>query len=196
MMMNMNAIDFVPTGNNSQAIRSPKMAAKSFPVSGYNFQEFHPTQSVQMPVPSFMSTPMNVGVPDMKKNRSMVTIQNDMDGNHSDASTSAESSDNKKCKVANGKKEYKLKQKTEMCKNWEMKGSCRWGNKCSYAHGEHELVKKTHLPKNFMTRTCETFHKDGFCSFAKRCQFMHAERDVYAEQSYTAVLRENARLAK
>jgi butyrate response factor 1 len=101
---------------------------------------------------------------------------------HSDASTSAESSDNKKSgKNSNGKKEYKLKQKTEMCKNWEMKGSCRWGNKCSYAHGEHELLKKTHLPKNFMTRACETFHKDGFCSFGKRCQFMHSERDVYGD---------------
>lgn len=83
-----------------------------------------------------------------------------------------------------------------MCKNWEMKGECRWGNRCSYAHGEHELVKKTHLPKNFMTRACETFHKDGFCSFGKRCQFMHSERDVYGDQLYTAVLRENARLAK
>ena len=82
-----------------------------------------------------------------------------------------------------------------MCKNWEMKGFCRWAGRCSYAHGSDELVKKTHLPKNYMTRSCDTFHKDGFCSFGKRCQFMHSERDVYAKQSYTATLRENARLA-
>lgn len=130
---------------------------------------------------------------DLKKVRSMAPIVND-DEFQSDASTSAESSECKR-KNNNGKKEYKLKQKTEMCKNWEMHGHCRWGSKCSYAHGEHELLKKTHLPKNFMTRSCDTFHKDGFCSFGKRCQFMHSERDVYASQSYTAVLRENARLA-
>lgn len=83
-----------------------------------------------------------------------------------------------------------------MCKNWEMHGTCRWGNKCSYAHGAHEIVKKTHLPKNFMTKACELFHKDKFCAYGKRCQFMHSERDIYSNQKYTTVLRENARLAQ
>lgn len=93
-------------------------------------------------------------------------------------------------------KEYKRKQKTELCKNWEMNGNCKWGNKCSYAHGSHEIVKKTHLPKNFMTKACETFHKDQYCAYGKRCQFMHSERDVYVNQRHSTVLRENARLAK
>jgi len=142
-----------------------------------------------MPVPT-----LNHCLSDFKKANSMI-IENDEV--HSDASTGADSCDVKKfAKNFERTKEYKKKQKTEMCKNWEMKGACKWGNKCSYAHGEHELVKKTHLPKNYMTRSCDTFHKDGICSFGKRCQFMHSERDVYAEQSYTTVLRENARLAK
>jgi len=29
-----------------------------------------------------------------------------------------------------------------------------------------------------------------------RCQFMHSERDIYGDQSYQTVLRENTRLAK
>lgn len=93
-------------------------------------------------------------------------------------------------------KEYKRKQKTEMCKNWEMYGHCKWNDKCSYAHGAHELVKKTHLPKNFMTKACEQFHKEMYCAYGKRCQFMHSERNIYANQRYTTVLEENARLAK
>lgn len=124
------------------------------------------------------------------------SVAADSDEVLSDASTTADSIDIKKCRGNHKQPEYKKKQKTEMCRNWEMNGFCRWGTKCSYAHGEDELVKKTHLPRNFMTRTCDTFHKDGFCSFGKRCQFMHAERDVYGEQSYETVLRENARLAK
>ncbi len=29
-----------------------------------------------------------------------------------------------------------------MCKNWREKGSCRYGDKCLFAHGEHELSRK------------------------------------------------------
>ena len=32
--------------------------------------------------------------------------------------------------------------KTEMCKNWIEAGSCRYGNKCQFSHGEQELVVK------------------------------------------------------
>jgi len=35
--------------------------------------------------------------------------------------------------------DYKRKYKTEMCKNWELKGKCKFGNKCCFAHGRHEL---------------------------------------------------------
>lgn len=56
-------------------------------------------------------------------------------------------------------KEYKRKQKTEMCNNWELRGWCQWKDKCSYAHGEQELVKKTHMPKKFMTKACDQFHQ-------------------------------------
>ncbi len=29
-----------------------------------------------------------------------------------------------------------------MCKNWREKGSCRYGDKCLFAHGEHELSRR------------------------------------------------------
>lgn len=51
-------------------------------------------------------------------------------------------------------KSYQMKFKTEMCKNWELSGSCYFKDTCSFAHGEHELVMKKHLPSNFKSKPC------------------------------------------
>jgi tristetraprolin len=37
--------------------------------------------------------------------------------------------------------------KTELCRSWEEKGSCRYGAKCQFAHGEEELRKVSRHPK-------------------------------------------------
>ena len=37
--------------------------------------------------------------------------------------------------------------KTELCRSWEEKGSCRYGGKCQFAHGEDELRKVSRHPK-------------------------------------------------
>jgi tristetraprolin len=37
--------------------------------------------------------------------------------------------------------------KTELCRSWEEKGSCRYGAKCQFAHGEDELRRVTRHPK-------------------------------------------------
>jgi len=37
--------------------------------------------------------------------------------------------------------------KTELCRSWEEKGSCRYGGKCQFAHGEEELRKVARHPK-------------------------------------------------
>jgi hypothetical protein len=39
--------------------------------------------------------------------------------------------------------------KTELCRSWEEKGTCRYGNKCQFAHGEDELRKVPRHPKVF-----------------------------------------------
>lgn len=54
---------------------------------------------------------------------------------------------------------YKSKLKTEMCRNWELTGKCVFKDTCSFAHGEHELVKKKHLPPNYKTKACVQFHE-------------------------------------
>ena len=43
--------------------------------------------------------------------------------------------------------------KTELCRSWEEKGSCRYGSKCQFAHGEEELRKVPRHPK-YKTEIC------------------------------------------
>lgn len=37
--------------------------------------------------------------------------------------------------------------KTELCRSWEEKGTCRYGPKCQFAHGEEELKRVQRHPK-------------------------------------------------
>lgn len=37
--------------------------------------------------------------------------------------------------------------KTELCRSWEEKGTCRYGSKCQFAHGEEELRNVSRHPK-------------------------------------------------
>ncbi|KZT06341.1 uncharacterized protein LAESUDRAFT_653999 [Laetiporus sulphureus 93-53] len=64
--------------------------------------------------------------------------------------------------------------KTELCRSWEEKGSCRYGAKCQFAHGEEELRKVTRHPK-YKTEICRTFWVSGSCPYGKRCCFIHTE---------------------
>lgn len=100
----------------------------------------------------------------------------------------------------NKKEDYKAKYKTELCKNWMVKGECRFGAGCAFAHGHHELRKKANLPGNYRTKMCKTFHEKGYCQYGSRCQFMHdvrlAKTDINMKKgtpsnSYTALLAEN-----
>jgi Zinc finger C-x8-C-x5-C-x3-H type (and similar) len=35
-----------------------------------------------------------------------------------------------------------MRKKYEMCKNFKEKGVCKYGDKCLFAHGEHELSRR------------------------------------------------------
>ncbi|KAI0275115.1 hypothetical protein BC834DRAFT_840041 [Gloeopeniophorella convolvens] len=64
--------------------------------------------------------------------------------------------------------------KTELCRSWEEKGSCRYGPKCQFAHGEEEIRKVQRHPK-YKTEICRTFWVSGSCPYGKRCCFIHTE---------------------
>jgi len=87
----------------------------------------------------------------------------------------------------------KSKKKTKLCKNFEIYGTCKYGNMCNYAHGEEELFKKV-TPNNFMTKLCTSFQDNGVCMYGKKCQFLHSIYDLKTELTYSQSLCEGARL--
>ena len=64
--------------------------------------------------------------------------------------------------------------KSELCRSWSETGSCRYGPKCQFAHGEEELRKVARHPK-YKTEICRTFWVSGSCPYGKRCCFIHTE---------------------
>lgn len=62
--------------------------------------------------------------------------------------------------------------KTELCRPFEEAGECKYGEKCQFAHGMHELRNLQRHPK-YKTELCRTFHSVGFCPYGPRCHFVH-----------------------
>lgn len=62
--------------------------------------------------------------------------------------------------------------KTELCRPFEEAGVCKYGDKCQFAHGMHDLRNLQRHPK-YKTELCRTFHSVGFCPYGPRCHFVH-----------------------
>ena len=62
--------------------------------------------------------------------------------------------------------------KTELCRAYQDSGSCKYGDKCQFAHGTHELRALPRHPK-YKTELCRTFHSTGYCPYGPRCHFVH-----------------------
>ena len=68
--------------------------------------------------------------------------------------------------------------KTELCRSYEeTDGSCRYGDKCQFAHGVSELRSVDRHPR-YKTELCRTFHSRGFCAYGPRCHFIHNVDEV------------------
>ena len=63
--------------------------------------------------------------------------------------------------------------KTELCRSFVETGTCRYGNKCQFAHGEKELRPVYRHPR-YKTEICQTFAQTGTCKYGSRCRFIHA----------------------
>eukprot|EP00742_Colponemidia_sp_Colp-10_P000214 GILJ01000242.1.p1 GENE.GILJ01000242.1~~GILJ01000242.1.p1 ORF type:complete len:222 (+),score=16.76 GILJ01000242.1:247-912(+) len=74
--------------------------------------------------------------------------------------------------------DFVVKFKTELCKNFIKTGVCRFGKKCAFAHGEHEMRPKKHVSTKYKTQPCNQFHNNGFCPYGIRCQFVHDTRKL------------------
>jgi len=53
--------------------------------------------------------------------------------------------------------DFRVKYKTEMCKNFVAYNYCEFGDKCSFAHGNYELQSKKNTHKNYKTKACKRF---------------------------------------
>lgn len=69
--------------------------------------------------------------------------------------------------------------KTELCRSFQENGSCKYGNKCQFAHGEDELRCMYRHPK-YKTEACRTFYNFGYCPYGPRCHFIHETQDKMA----------------
>ena len=67
---------------------------------------------------------------------------------------------------------FNFRYKTELCRPFEEAGECKYGEKCQFAHGMHELRNLQRHPK-YKTELCRTFHSVGFCPYGPRCHFVH-----------------------
>jgi len=74
--------------------------------------------------------------------------------------------------------------KTEMCRPFSEHGTCKYGDKCQFAHGSHEVRNINRHPK-YKTDLCKTYHSVGFCPYGPRCHFIHALDEMRPQPSNT-----------
>lgn len=67
--------------------------------------------------------------------------------------------------------------KTELCRPFEENGTCKYGDKCQFAHGMKELRSMARHPK-YKTELCRTFHSTGLCPYGPRCHFIHNSEEA------------------
>ena len=81
------------------------------------------------------------------------------------------------------------KYKTELCKSFEAKGVCVYGNKCRFAHGKNELFLKSLNNNNYKQKECFSFFTQGYCPYGNRCHFIHSEKSLHCmKRSYYSYL--------
>jgi len=66
--------------------------------------------------------------------------------------------------------------KTEFCRSWMESKTCKYGDKCQFAHGLNELRHINRHPK-YKTEICKAFHEGGTCPYGTRCRFVHFSPD-------------------
>ncbi len=72
--------------------------------------------------------------------------------------------------------------KTELCRSYQENGTCKYGEKCQFAHGYNELRSMMRHPK-YKTELCRTFHAAGYCPYGPRCHFVHENNHTNLRKS-------------
>ncbi|KAK1349825.1 C3H1-type domain-containing protein [Heracleum sosnowskyi] len=67
--------------------------------------------------------------------------------------------------------------KTEICRQWEDFGSCRYGAKCQFAHGKEERRPTRFSNKSKLETQICNLYTSGSCSYGFRCRFIHQQNN-------------------
>lgn len=67
---------------------------------------------------------------------------------------------------------YSTRYKTELCSRYAETGTCKYAERCQFAHGLHDLHVPSRHPK-YKTELCRTYHTAGYCVYGTRCLFVH-----------------------
>lgn len=121
-----------------------------------------------------------------KFNNHSISNQNSFLFDHHDdpsssASSSTDSSSDSFSSSGANAKVNTSRYKTEMCRPFQENGSCKYGEKCQFAHGFSELRTVTRHPK-YKTDLCRTYHASGFCPYGPRCHFVHNLDEASSQQ--------------
>jgi len=133
-----------------------------------------PSSSSFFPMPSspkdpFLNGPSSLSSPlSMRERAQSASFQEELDAQH-------------RKRNATNSSRYK----TELCRPFEENGTCKYGDKCQFAHGFHELRGLNRHPK-YKTEFCRTYHTIGFCPYGPRCHFIHNDEEKRLAQSSTS----------
>jgi hypothetical protein len=70
----------------------------------------------------------------------------------------------------NNSKTTSQRYKTELCRSYHETGFCKYGEKCQFAHGYHEIRSLNRHPK-YKTVLCRTYHCTGYCKSLPKKHF-------------------------
>jgi hypothetical protein len=96
----------------------------------------------------------------------------------------SQTSSSQRSPVSPGPVQNANRYKTEMCRPFQENGTCKYGDKCQFAHGNQELRIVSRHPK-YKTDLCRTYHSVGFCPYGPRCHFVHALDEVRSAPAQT-----------
>jgi hypothetical protein len=100
----------------------------------------------------------------------------------SSSSSAASTSPTSAAAASSSSKVNTSRYKTELCRPYQENGSCKYGEKCQFAHGHHELRSVSRHPK-YKSDLCRTYHSVGFCPYGPRCHFIHNLEELKQQQA-------------
>jgi len=107
-----------------------------------------------------------------KKISELERLRNKIQNNESTSESLSSASSTTSSNGSTNSKVNTSRYKTELCRPFSENGSCKYGEKCQFAHGQTELRTVTRHPK-YKTELCRTYHSVGFCPYGPRCHFVH-----------------------